>query len=134
MAAAGSGVGCPTSRPASMRASSTTSTWLATGTSLASLFPPASFDVVVWDPPHVSDAGSGIVGHGDWGDRYGTLTPGLKGRTITPLFVPFLEAARAVLQPSTGIVLAKIADQVHSGERQWQFIDLPLASRAAGFT
>jgi hypothetical protein len=101
---------------------------------LASLFAPASFDVVVWDPPHVSDGGSGIVGHGDWGDRYGTLTPGLKGRTIAPLFAPFLEAARAVLQPRTGVVLAKVADQVHCGDHQWQFIDLVLAGRAAGFT
>jgi hypothetical protein len=43
---------------------------------LASLFAPASCDVVVWDPPHVSDAGNGIVGAGDWGDRYGTRGSG----------------------------------------------------------
>lgn len=101
---------------------------------LASFFPPASFDVVVLDPPHVSDAGNGIVGARDWGDRYGTLTPGFKGKNITPLFAPFLEAARAVLQPKTGIVLVKIGEQVHSGPRQWQFVDLVLAGRAAGFT
>jgi hypothetical protein len=58
----------------------------------------------------------------------------LKGKNIAPLFAPFLEAARAVLQPKTGIVLAKIADQVHNGCRQWQFIDLVLEARAAGFT
>jgi hypothetical protein len=101
---------------------------------LASLFPPASFDVVVWDPPHVTDAGSGIVGADDWADRYGTLSPGLKGASIAPLFAPFLEAARAVLQPATGIVLAKIADQVHDERRQWTFVDLVLAARVAGFT
>ena len=42
---------------------------------LVSLFPPASFDVVVWDPPHFSDAGQGIVGAASWGDRYGESLP-----------------------------------------------------------
>jgi hypothetical protein len=39
----------------------------------------------------------GIVGGRGWGDRYGTLTPGLQGDSIAYLYRPFLEAARAVL-------------------------------------
>jgi hypothetical protein len=101
---------------------------------LANLFPPASFDVVVWDPPHLTDAGRGIVGAAQWGDRYGTRSVGLRAVNISHLFTPFLRAASAVLVPKAGIVLAKIADQVHSGAQQLQFVDFVNAARAEGFT
>jgi hypothetical protein len=101
---------------------------------LGSLFAPASFDVVVFDPPHISDAGSGIVGDGGWGDRYGTRGAGLESANVAHLFTPFLEAARLVLEPGTGIVLAKIADQVHGSARQWQDVLLVNAALAAGYT
>ena len=101
---------------------------------LARLFPPASFDVVVWDPPHLTDAGQGIAGAAEWADRYGTHTAGLRGASIAPLFGPFLRAARAVLEPAHGIVLVKVADQVHDGAQQWQHVELIVAARALGWT
>lgn len=101
---------------------------------LASHFPPATFDVVVWDPPHINDAGQGIVGAASWGDTYGTRSIGLQGANISHLFAPFLASAQAVLEPVTGIVIAKIADQVHGGARQWQPFDFVAAARVAGFT
>jgi hypothetical protein len=99
------------------------------------LFGPASFDVIVFDPPHVVDAGDGIVGQGEWSARYGTTAPQLTGTdNIGHLYGGFLHAARAVLVPRTGIVIAKIADQVHRGAQQWQHVDFVTAARAAGFT
>jgi hypothetical protein len=96
---------------------------------LARLFPPASFDVVVFDPPHVNDAGAGIVGGASWATTYGTHADALRGASsIAPLFGPLLEAARAVLEPTTGVVLATIADQVHTGARQWQPFEFRLAA------
>jgi hypothetical protein len=101
---------------------------------LASIFPTASFDVVVWDPPHINDAGrNGIVGGQEWGDRYGTLSDGLRGENIAGLFPPFLEAARAILAPD-GCLVAKIADQVHCGLKQLQHVDFVVAARELGWT
>jgi hypothetical protein len=92
-------------------------------------FPQGSFDVVVFDPPHQSDGGDNALG-GDWGERYGTA-----GYECDPsdTFDAFLTEAARVLVPRSGMVLAKIADQVHTVYR-WQHIDLVVAARAAGFT
>jgi hypothetical protein len=99
------------------------------------LFAPASFDVVVFDPPHVLDAGDGIVGDSGYAERYGTHATDLfRGAdNIGHLYATFLHAARGVLQPRTGVVLAKIADQVHV-RQQWQHVEFVTAARAAGFT
>ncbi len=93
------------------------------------MFPSSSVVAIVFDPPHVSDAGHGIVGAAEWADRYGTRSPGLRGDNIAHLFPPFLVAARAVLQPETGSMLAKIADQVHTGTKQLQHVDFVMAAR-----
>jgi len=92
-------------------------------------FADESFDVVVFDPPHQSDGGTNALG-GDWGQRYGTAA--FDGDP-SDLFEPFLSEARRVLVSDTGMVLAKIADQVHSVYR-WQHVDLIVAGRSAGFT
>jgi hypothetical protein len=39
---------------------------------------------------------------------------------VTFTFDAFLAEARRVLVPQTGVVLAKIADQIHGSEYQWQ--------------
>jgi hypothetical protein len=102
---------------------------------MPSLFGMASFDVVVFDPPHVTDAGDGMGAGSDWHARYGLDSPLTHGAdNIAHLYGTFLHAARAVLVPKTGIVLAKIADQVHDRAQQWQHVDFVLAARAAGFT
>ena len=107
---------------------------------MADLFVPSSFDVILFDPPHMRHAGAnGIVGGRGWGDRFGTLSPGLDddeladGDSINHLFRPFLEASRSVLTPE-GCLIAKIADQVHSGSKQLQHVDFINAARELGWT
>lgn len=102
-------------------------------------FEPGSFDVLVFDPPHLtenagafSDAltqGGGIT----WTQAYGTAGEGLGKESIAALFPPFLAEARRVLVPG-GVVLAKIADQVHRGAYRWQHVDLIVAAQTAGMT
>ena len=91
---------------------------------LGELFHARSFDAVVWDPPHITDAVHGLVGTAEWADRYGTHSPGFRAINICHTFAPFLTAARAVLDPSGGTLTVKLADQVHSGQSQWQPFEL----------
>lgn len=97
-------------------------------------FDDGSWDVLVFDPPHITDAGDGIVGEEQWGGRFGTRGDGLRAVSVDHLFEPFLLEARRVLARETGIVLAKIADQVHSGRYQFQHVALIEAARSLGFT
>lgn len=73
-------------------------------------FGDAAFDVVIFDPPHIVHPWS------DWDEagRYSIA----KGRgSIAYLFPSFLIEAHRCLAPG-GILIAKLADQVHSG-RSW---------------
>jgi hypothetical protein len=100
---------------------------------LGSLFEGRTFHVVVWDPPHQTDGGVGALG-GRWADAYGTAGDGVRGhRNISHLYKPFLAAAREVLDPTTGLLLVKIADQVHAGETQLQSVALVVELWAAGW-
>jgi hypothetical protein len=102
-------------------------------TQLPELFAPGAFQLVVWDPPHQTDGGSGAL-HGTWAEAYGTSGADVRGfDNIIHLYPDFLPAARAVLQPN-GMLLCKIADQVHQGVQQLQAVDFVLACRAAGWT
>lgn len=100
-------------------------------------FAPWSWDVIVFDPPHISEAGrTGLVGErrGDnWALHYGTLSDGFGGASISWCFPLFLNEAARVLAIG-GVILAKISDQVHRAAYQWQHIDFILAGREAGFT
>jgi hypothetical protein len=99
---------------------------------LPRLFEPASFQLVVWDPPHQTDGGERAFSKGAWSDGYGTnLIRGFSN--ITHLYPGFLQACRDVLA-ADGMLLCKIADQVHHGEQQLQAVDLVVAARAAGWT
>lgn len=101
---------------------------------LGVLFGPSAFQVIVWDPPHQTDGGVHALG-GGWSDAYGTAGLGVKGfPNINHLYAPFLEGARAVLQPEVGTVVAKIADQTHGGVQHLQAVDFVIACRAAGWT
>src|SRR5579871_2247721 len=66
---------------------------------LGELFAAKSFGVLAWDPPHITDAGHGLVGTADLVDRCGTHSAGIKAINICHTFAPFLRAARAVLDP-----------------------------------
>lgn len=99
-------------------------------------FENGSFDVIVFDPPHVCNAGeNSIVGGSgtDWGERFGNDSPDIHGvNEISAWFIPFLLEAQRVLVPKTGIVLAKIADQVTSGEYHFQHNDFIEAVKTVG--
>jgi hypothetical protein len=88
-------------------------------------FPDGSYDVVVFDPPHITDAGDQSI----MGQRYGTMP----GESISDIFSPFLREASRVLSDD-GVVIAKICDQVHAQHQQWQHIDFIEDGTEAGFT
>lgn len=67
------------------------------------------FDVLVWDPPHISDVGVDST----MGTRYGSA-----GKDVCDWFAPFLREAHRVVKPG-GILLAKLSDGIHSGKYQW---------------
>jgi len=88
-------------------------------------FPASSYDCIVFDPPHITDAGDDSI----MGMRYGTLP----GENISDLFEPFLREAHRLLAPD-GVVIAKICDQVHAQHQQWQHIDFIEDAVDNGFT
>jgi hypothetical protein len=67
---------------------------------LSDSFARASIATIVWDPPHITNAGRGLVGAAKWGDRYGTRGACLDGENVCGLFAPFLVSARRVLVAS----------------------------------
>lgn len=87
-------------------------------------FIPLSFDVIVFDPPHIADGGA----NGMMTRRYGTAGA---GRAMRDWFGPFLTEACRVLQPG-GVVLAKIADGIHGGTYQWEHVAFLEAVRDVG--
>lgn len=98
-------------------------------------FDDASFDVIVFDPPHLTDGTTGVHGSGGYGERYGVTGADYQHEAnITFTFNDFLCEARRVLVPRTGVILAKIADQIHGGEYQWQARALQQKAEAMGFT
>jgi len=99
---------------------------------LPRLFGPWSFQALVWDPPHMNDGGKQT--YADWGDRYGVDGQNVRGRPdVTHLFAPFLVGASVVLGLE-GLLLVKMADQVHGGLLHCQAFDLVQALEAAHWT
>lgn len=97
-------------------------------------FPDASFDVIVFDPPHITDAGNGVAGDRHYAGVYGTRGADMRGDSIGFLFPAFIQEAKRVLVDVHGLVLAKIADQVHGAEYQWQHIELVNEAQRQGMT
>jgi hypothetical protein len=82
-------------------------------------FDAGAIDVIVWDPPHITDDGHGTGDEfSDWGERFGLA--GVVGDNISFMFGPFLDEAKRVLKPDSGIVIAKLIDAVHGGALQLQ--------------
>lgn len=90
--------------------------------------PDASYDVLVFDPPHLPAASASPLSHEDYGQRYG-LGHAPKGDNISGYFAPFLSEAVRVLRPD-GLVFAKIKDFVHNHAYQWTLADFIIAVRA----
>lgn len=95
-------------------------------------FDDASFDVVVYDPPHVPGQGNGRTK--DFVSRFGlTVQAGKEqGYSLAFLYPPFVAEAFRVLRPE-GMLLAKIADYVFNHRFHWAHCDFLAAASAGGF-
>lgn len=92
-----------------------------------------SFDVVVYDPPHIPNQGKDKSK--DFNDRFGLVLKSSvsNGYNFTHLYPPFVSEAFRVLRPE-GILLAKLADYVHGHRFQWAHVEFIKAATAVGFT
>lgn len=95
-------------------------------------FPNDSFNVVVYNPPHIPNQGKDK--QKDFNTRFGlgARSPKENGYTFTHTFPPFVKEAYRVLR-SEGILLAKITDYIHHHRYQWAHVELVQAARGAGF-
>jgi len=92
----------------------------------------ASFDVVVYDPPHIPNQGRDK--QKDFNTRFGLglRSPKEHGYSFAHLYPPFAREAFRVLRPE-GILLCKIADYIHNHRYQWAHLDFIQAATAVGF-
>jgi len=92
-----------------------------------------SFDVVVYDPPHVPNQGKDKSK--DFNTRFGLVLKSSpdQGYCFSYLYPPFASEAYRVLKPE-GILFCKIADYVHGHRFQWAHISMIEAATAVGFT
>ena len=83
-----------------------------------------TFDVLVFDPPHLPTHAASSNSSKMWESSYGITSTGLgrEGDNVTGMFEPFLLEAGRVLKEN-GIVLAKIADLIHNHRYQWQQVE-----------
>jgi SAM-dependent methyltransferase len=95
-------------------------------------FAHGSFDVVVYDPPHVPNQGRDVSK--DFNTRFGLVlkSSAENGYNFSYLYPPFLREAYRVLQPE-GILLCKITDYIHNHRHQWAHIEVVLAASEVGF-
>ncbi len=95
-------------------------------------FADRSFDVVVYDPPHVPNQGRDRAK--DFTTRFGLgeKSSAANGYNFTHLYPPFMAEAYRVLQPE-GILLCKITDYVHNHRYRWAHLEVIKAATAAGF-
>jgi SAM-dependent methyltransferase len=95
-------------------------------------FRDATFDVVVYDPPHVPNQGRDRAK--DFNQRFGLVlrAPKAQGYNLAHLYPPFVREAFRVTRPE-GILLCKVADYVHDHRYQWAHVDLIQAARGAGY-
>ena len=98
-------------------------------------FEDGSFDVIVFDPPHLPIASASENSSKIWESKYGNTNSGegREGDNISGMFEPFLKEAKRVLKKD-GLVLAKLADIIHNHRYQWQHVDFINAVREIGMT
>jgi SAM-dependent methyltransferase len=95
-------------------------------------FEDSTFDVVVYDPPHVPNQGRDQSK--DFNVRFGLVLKASKEQEydLGFLYPPFVAEAYRVLRPE-GILLCKIADYIHGHCHHWAHIDVIQAAQAVGF-
>lgn len=104
-------------------------------------FDDESFDVVVFDPPHlpVAMASANASSHPNvirYRAQYGLTADTDQDRNgdhVADQFPPFLAEAQRVLTKD-GVVICKLADLVHNHRYQWQLVDYVIAVRDSGLT
>lgn len=98
-------------------------------------FEPCSFDVVVFDPPHLPNAYATNDRRSGHADVYGVRVQDVAraGENVSGLFPGFLREAQRVLA-ADGVVIAKLSDLVHNHRYQWQLVDFVVAVRESGLT
>lgn len=103
------------------------------GDNTAMPFAAESFDVVVYDPPHIPNQGRDKTK--DFNLRFGLGARSSKenGYTFSYTFPPFMSEAWRVLMPD-GMLFCKIVDYIHNHRYQWAHMDLIKAGQAQGFT
>jgi SAM-dependent methyltransferase len=96
-------------------------------------FEEKTFDVVVYDPPHIPNQGKDKSK--DFNTRFGLVLKSSvqQGFNFSHLYPPFVKEAYRVLEPD-GVMFCKIADYVHGHRFQWAHIALIEAAVDVGFT
>jgi hypothetical protein len=91
-----------------------------------------SFEVVVYDPPHIPNQGRDRSK--DFNTRFGLVLKSApeNGYNFTHLYPPFVREAWRVLRPE-GVLFCKIADYIHNHRYQWAHVEFLRAATAAGF-
>jgi len=91
-----------------------------------------SFDVIVFDPPHIPNQGQDQSK--DFNTRFGLVlkSSAQNGYNFSYLYPPFVREAYRVLKPE-GILFCKIADYVHGHRFQWAHVDFIKAAAEVGF-
>ncbi|MFA5557835.1 MAG: hypothetical protein WDA59_00020 [Methanofastidiosum sp.] len=95
-----------------------------------------SFDIIIFDPPHLPTNAATENSSKIWEERYGINNKsgmGRDGDNVSEMFLPFLLEAKRILKDG-GIVLAKISDIIHNHRYQWQHIDFISAVKKINMT
>lgn len=90
-------------------------------------FPAESWDLIVFDPPHLPAAAASPKSYQGFAKRNG-LSHGGTGNNISHLFPPFLAEAHRILRPD-GLIFSKIKTFVHNHAFQATLCDFTIAVR-----
>jgi hypothetical protein len=95
-------------------------------------FRDATFDVVIYDPPHVPNQGRDK--QKDFNVRFGLVvkSPKEMGYNLSHTYPRFTCEAYRTLRRE-GVLFCKITDYVHNHRLQWAHVDLIRAAEEAGF-
>lgn len=95
-------------------------------------FQDGTFDVVVYDPPHIPNQGKDK--QKDFNVRFGLVRKSSKdnGYSFSHTYPPFVAEAHRFMREE-GILLCKITDYIHNHRYQWAHVDLIRAASSAGF-
>ena len=91
-------------------------------------FAASSYDVIVFDPPHLPVAAASPMSSEQYTRDYG-LNHAPKADNVSGYFAPFLTEAKRVLRED-GLIFAKVKDYVHNHRYQWSLVDFICAVRA----